>query len=391
MPVAALLCSALSASNASGQRVFFGNLHSHTSYSDGTGTPSRAYRHARDAARLDFLAITEHNHAGAEFGAGERADGRLIGTDHRLYSGPQNSALIPSANRYNEDGRFVAIYGQEFSTIGKGNHVNVFDVDRVIEVSNGEFAELIDWLEDHPDGTGHPAVLQFNHPALHSTSKEYGADDFGSEENWIAMMGRHASLIEVLNGPAMESSAGHRAEEVMEEDFFHYLNVGFHLAPTGDQDNHYATWGTVTDVRTAVIADELTRAKVMGALRNRHVYASEDRNLELIFRVGGHLTGDIVRDPPAIGSELPIELTIRDADEPNAQYTVSVFADDKAGGEPARFVTSRTVQGDTPAGTPLRIGGVRYSGPGQYVLLKVRQRSGVLADRAWTAPVWFEP
>ena len=42
-------------------QVFFGNLHSHTSYSDGSGTPEEAYAHARDVAHLDFLAITEHN------------------------------------------------------------------------------------------------------------------------------------------------------------------------------------------------------------------------------------------------------------------------------------------------------------------------------------------
>ena len=43
--------------------VFFGNLHSHTALSDGSGTPAEAYEHARDTAGLDFLAITEHNHA----------------------------------------------------------------------------------------------------------------------------------------------------------------------------------------------------------------------------------------------------------------------------------------------------------------------------------------
>ena len=30
------------------QQVFFGNLHSHTSYSDGSGTPEESYTHAED-------------------------------------------------------------------------------------------------------------------------------------------------------------------------------------------------------------------------------------------------------------------------------------------------------------------------------------------------------
>src|SRR5262245_14254422 len=68
--------------------VYFGNLHSHTSYSDGSGTPEDAYRHARFEAHLDFLAITEHNHDKAEQGAAaDRRDGILIATNHDLYNG----------------------------------------------------------------------------------------------------------------------------------------------------------------------------------------------------------------------------------------------------------------------------------------------------------------
>ena len=39
---------------AQNHQVFFGNLHSHTSYSDGSGTPDDAFRHARNTAGLDF-------------------------------------------------------------------------------------------------------------------------------------------------------------------------------------------------------------------------------------------------------------------------------------------------------------------------------------------------
>ena len=62
---------------AQNQLVYFGNLHSHTSYSDGSGTPDDAYRHARNTAGLDFLAVTEHNHRWSEgFAAADRRDGR---------------------------------------------------------------------------------------------------------------------------------------------------------------------------------------------------------------------------------------------------------------------------------------------------------------------------
>ena len=43
-----------------GMNVYSGNLHSHTAYSDGTGTPAQVYQFAR-ASGLDFYAITDHS------------------------------------------------------------------------------------------------------------------------------------------------------------------------------------------------------------------------------------------------------------------------------------------------------------------------------------------
>src|SRR5262245_31111674 len=118
---------------AQAEKVFFGNLHSHTSYSDGSGTPDEAYQHAREVGHLDFLAVTEHNHAQCEEGASaDRRDGIMIATSPQLYTGPDENAIIPEAQKWNTDGQFVALYGQEFSSISKGNHINIFEVGEVI-------------------------------------------------------------------------------------------------------------------------------------------------------------------------------------------------------------------------------------------------------------------
>jgi hypothetical protein len=376
------------------QEVFFGNLHSHTSYSDGSGTPEEAYRHARDVAGLHFLAITEHNHQQAESGAADdRRDGILIATDHSLYIGPQPEALIPTANRLSEDGNFVALYGQEFSSISQGNHINVFEIGSVITAGNGKFSDLITSLASNLDSAGNPPIIQLNHPSLFSNgTTEYGADDFGTKAQWITMMGRHATLIEIANGPAMTKESGQRPGEIMESDFKHYLNLGFHLAPTANQDNHYRTWGTATDARTAVVADSLSKANLLDALRKRRVYATEDRNLRVIFKVNGNLMGEIVKQMPVTGALLQIEFSITDDDEPNSAYLVELFSDSGAGGNVAQVIETVQVQGNTAANTVERIDGITFSGPGQYLFLKVRQidEDGV-DDRVWTAPVWFEP
>src|SRR2546426_833969 len=127
----------------------------------------------------------------------------------------------------------------------------------------------------------------------------------------------------MLNGPALTSTTGNRAAEVMESEFDHYLLLGFHVSPSGDQDNHYKTWGTLTDARTGIITDELTKPKILSAMRQRHTYATEDKNLRLIFKVNDHLCGDIL-PAPATGTELNVSYAIHDDDEPDAAYTIQV-------------------------------------------------------------------
>ncbi|MEE8154665.1 MAG: CehA/McbA family metallohydrolase [Phycisphaerales bacterium] len=367
------------------QQVFFGNLHSHTSYSDGSATPEVAYAHARDVAKLDFLAITEHNH--------RRAPSR-IATDHDLYSGTISISLISTARRFTQDGEFVAIYGQEFSTISSGNHANVFEVGEVIDeqdVPKGEWDKLINtWLPAHLDSQGKPALLLLNHPAQRSSpnNEEYGIDDFGSFQTWRSKLDAHAQLINIINGPSHDRpSPGSPSES----EFLRYLNMGLHVAPTADQDNHRENWGNAADTRTGVIASSLTKANILEALRERHVYASEDKNLRVIATVNGELMGTRIQGSqvPSPGSALSIELSLVDPDEPTALYTIDVYADQVGG----RAVADVERQFERTGNGTFILNGITYAGGEQYFFLKIRQTDDdhVEVDRVWTAPVWFEP
>jgi hypothetical protein len=379
-----------------GPNVYLGNLHSHTSYSDGSGTPAEAYRYARDVGHLDFLAITEHNHSKAENGipkGQKRRDGILIATDHALYNGTQQNSLISAAKRANVDNSFVAIYGQEFSTINSGNHVNVFEIGDVIDendVPNGEFKRLVNWLETKPDSQHLPAILQFNHSSktLRNRSIEYGADDFDSPAEWQDRMSKHVRLIEVLNGPGTKDGIG-QTPTLFERDYLDYLNEGFKVGPTGDQDNHWKNWGPATEARTGVIADALTKPKILDALRSRHVYATSDKNLKVLFFVNGHLCGDII-SPPAAGSELNIQYSIVDEDEPDADYEIQVYSD-TPGNALAEEIEKVTDHGNSSPDHLKSIEGVRFANEHQYLFFKITQTNeDEDSDRAWTAPVWFE-
>jgi hypothetical protein len=379
-------------------KVYFGNLHSHTGYSDGSATPEAAYKHAM-RAHLQFMAITEHNHANGIKPKGR--DGVPIGVDHKLYNGKDPDSLISTANRFNKDGNrnFVALYGQEFSTIKSGNHTNVFQVGEVITAENGEFDQLVDWLAGHPDSADATPIVQFNHPSTSLRDIEYGRDDFGSDKKWIAAMGKYAKLIEILNGPGLKKDDGHEPTH-FEPHFKYYLSLGFHVAPTADQDNHYETWGTLTDARTGIIASALTKARLLEAMRARHVFATEDKNLGAIVRIkyvgmpsdkDFLLCGDIVRKPPPDGTELTITYTLEDKDEPEAEYEIEVYSG-QIGGDRPKVIATHKQSGDTAIGHPGTISGIKYSGGRQFFYLKFNQEpdEDTEGGHLWTAPVWFD-
>ena len=367
-------------------KVYFGNLHSHTSYSDGSGTPEEAYKYARDMAKIDFLAITEHNHPAAP---------SRIAAEPELYSGTVSTSLISTAKRFNVDGHFVAIYGQEFSSIGTGNHANILEINKVIqpaEVPNGRWDKLMnDFLPTLTDAQGRLPLMLLNHPSISSSPNnlEYGRDDYADFNEWISKLDSYAQLINMINGPShqMNQPAGSPSES----EFLRYLNMGLHVAPTADQDNHLKNWGNAANPRTAVITTSLTKANILNALRARNVYATEDKNLSVIAKINNRLIGSIFAgaEVPAVNSNLAIEINIEDADEPNAHYTIDVYADSIGGQRMADVVKQVQFTGN---GT-FQINDVKYKGGNQYFFLKITQtdEDAVLVDRAWLAPVWFEP
>ena len=213
---------------------------------------------------------------------------------------------------------------------------------------------------------------------------EYGRDDFESLDVWRQSMDQYVRLIEVLSGPGMVASSGGRSS-VLEKEYFNYLSLGFHVAPTAGQDNHQRTWGTLTDARTGVIAPRLTKPDLLEALAARHVYATEDKNLRLVFRVNGRLCGD--RLPPQTDKTLEIGYTLSDDDEPTAQYLIEVLGI-SLGNPIPKLVKTQGATGNTVAG---KLVGVERR-EDDFLLFRITQSSGASRnkDRAWTAPIWFD-
>lgn len=261
-----------------GYQHYVGNLHSHTSYSDGVQTPAQAYAYSRSSAPtpLDFLAVTEHNHNGA---------GMLLGN----YAPLRNEAAAA-----NDDGNFVAISGQEWGIISTGGHANVFESpvlfgwepgNHDVFVAEGDYTGLYSAFLANPPSGGLPAVVEWCHPS----SGDFNSYALTNDSKATV------SLMAIGSGPAFSTATDESdapsttGNEALFQDA---LRKGHRVSPTIDQDNHNATWGASTEGRTVLLASGKTKSQLLGAMAARRAYASMDHNTQVLFSAEEHAMGD---------------------------------------------------------------------------------------------------
>ncbi|OQY10331.1 MAG: hypothetical protein B6I29_01705 [Marinitoga sp. 4572_148] len=240
--------------------LLFGNPHSHTSFSDGEpgSTPSDAYKHGRDLANLDFMAVTDHAYY---FEA--------------KYNGRDKFEVMKEMARQETTENFTAIAGFEW-TAGSG-HINVFEstnwTSRNIKTTVEKFYS---WLIKEK------ALAQFNHPiSMFGTFKDF--EYYPEVDNYI-------NMIEVGNGSWTKN------DTINDEMFSNYilaLKKGWHVGATVGQDNHIANWGTGNDSRTAVWVKKNDKNSILNGFKNRKTYGTEDKNAKLWIETDEVFMGDI--------------------------------------------------------------------------------------------------
>jgi hypothetical protein len=255
---------------------YYGNLHSHSDnasdFRGKQGAVNFAYSFAKDVAKLDFLAVTDHNHH----------RGELNGlTQEEYHDG------LKTAEDSNEDGAFVAIYGVEFGTISGGGHLSIYEspvlfgddklngkplYDEFVAVGPNDFKTLYKKMLDNPGKYG--TFGGFNHPLV-SQFDSFKYNNFGDKV---------INLIEVLSGPAFSDSTEEKERSWNYlETYIFALESGWHIGAVANQDNHHSNWGLTTKSRTGVVSQSLTKKEIIEALQSRRIFATEDKNLELIF------------------------------------------------------------------------------------------------------------
>lgn len=333
---------------------YFGQLHAHTDLSDGIGTPEEAYNQARLEGGADFFAITDHSNNFDNDRNNEDISRVADSTSEKW------KKLHEAADKANVDGSFIAIAGYEmtWSEQTAWGHINTYNTPWFASKNNSRM-DLPAYYAKLSQPENNQAINQFNHPGIFGDFGDFG---FYSEEVDQVMQ-----LIEVGNGESssLKSTAYHRFHEM----YTRALDKGWHLAPTNNQDNHKGNFITANDIRTVVLAEALTREAIFEAIRNRRVYATEDRNLEITYEINGMPMGSILKNP----SVLNIHIYVSDPDVTDHIQSISLISD---GG---KVVAKTEVNGNQ------KYWRMTLLPTNRYYFVRVVSEDG---DIALTAPIW---
>ena len=335
--------------------IYFGQLHSHSSISDGTGTVEEAFQYASKMENLDFLAVTDHSNSfDGESDGVLSQDGSAVSAEWK--QGHESAKAVT-------DEDFVGLYGFEMTWSNGLGHINTFNTPGWQSRTQSDFKNKDRGLQNYYAAlaTVPDSISQFNHPGT-----TFG--DFSDFAHYSPETDALITLIEVGNGEGAIGSAGYFASY---EYYTRALDKGWHLAPTNNQDNHKGLWGDANTGRSVVLADSLTEAGIYDALRNYRVYATEDNDLHIYYTLDGHIMGSMLEESD-VGEDVTIQLQLSDATD-SAIGRIEVIVN---GGE-----TAATRDMDTSSGTVTLTVPAQYS----YYYIRITQPDG---DRAVTAPVW---
>lgn len=236
------------------KRICWGDLHGHTTVSDGNIHPQDYFQKARDEARVDFVAVTDHIYFPLKYGPLNKENwANLQGT----------------AAHFHQPKKFVTFTGFEWTT--SGGHFTAYipgDYSPIFE--NDNFPNTLDGIAQmvaQADGLLHVA-----HPVVRS-------------EEFDIVKWEFSHLPSVTNAEVY----GYKGR-LFEEGYKYLLSKGLKLGAIGVSDIHKGSPGN--GGLTAVWVNECTQKEILEGLRNRRNYASTGERAELLFKADEHWMGE---------------------------------------------------------------------------------------------------
>jgi len=319
---------------------YWGNLHAHTSFSDGEGTPEEAFAYARTVAGLDIQIITDH------------LEQIYLPTRWADCKEQADDAYLP--------GTFLAACGYEYGSgfilplfLSTG-HNNVFFNDELFPIVQTDFHDFYGSLVGCAT-----CVASFNHPGDSATQT-------WSSFEYVPAVDPKMNLFEFnTDGNAWDL-------------FFQALDAGWHISPLYNQDNHSANWGTSNDNRSGFFLAELSRDALHDAMNEHRSFATRDKNasIKLIAQdacwMGSILTG-VSSLPPLVFS-----VEARDADTADGFSAIELYGPRKAPLATIPCAGTSWCEGSwtAPPSAPAYVVAKAVESDGNYLV---------------SAPIWLEP
>jgi len=309
-------------------RLYWGDIHTHTWVSDGSGTPEDAYIFARDVALLDFAALTDH--------------AELMPTiaDKTAFNVFEN--YIETTNSFNVDGSFSTLVAMEYTPMvafmrsylspqhinvyfqgetmpyfSSFDHVNADELFAYIKANTDD--EFVAWTH-HGTRNSQPSDFAYYHEDIQTMVEIYschGSAEVIGEENWYPEIGEVTEPgYSVRDALKMGRKFG-----IMASSDTHDGRMGHSILHTNARAlNQYPY--TIAAYQygvpypgslTGLFAPNLTRENIFNALKNRSGYATNWVNRHFInFSINGLTVGvnDSTLEVPTVSTNRTIDIFI---------------------------------------------------------------------------------
>jgi len=326
------------------RQLYWGDLHGHSAWSDGTGQPQAYYRYARDAAALDFVALTDHDAIGP-----------------RRLDSESWEQLRQVADEFHDPGRFVTLYGYEY-THWRSGHLTILSPRRelpLLSAADPETREM-DELLRRLATLSVPVLAVPHHPG--GSTMPFDWDRFDS---------RSMSLVEIfsVHGSSECFECPLRVQRPRRGSFVRdALLRGYRLAFIGSGDTHNGHPGRRTrrePKRTGLVglwAEQLTRDGIWEALMAGRTFATTGSRTEVRLE----------REGSGFRAEVRAASQVALAEIVKGDAVVFRLEDFAARGASEASLQFDWTDGETPEA-------------GDFYYLRVTETDGHMA---WTSPVY---
>ena len=331
-------------------KIFVGDTHAHTSYSDGLATPYEVYDKVKEEEYFDFFTVTDHT--------------ELLDDDEFFET-------FAAADAYTDEG-FTAFAGSESQV--DLYHKNSIGLDQndggeivVINKEGYSYSKDLDtFFSDIGENASGFAIVA--HPHIMGYS-EYPVV-------WNAFDPIHqtdARMLDLIRGIEVFNEHG-EYNILAERAFSTFLDCGYKVCPVAVSDHHGPRWGKIAETnRTFVYAEKQTKEYIIDAYRNARAYACENGNVKLFYTCNGKNPASTL--PPSETYEFLVHAEpfyVRKAEDE------TVFAEVVS--DRGEIVASREV-GKYMFDFDITV----HSATARYFYLKLHSRSG---EVTLSAPVW---